>query len=192
MIQDLLDYVWVSDVGDDTHSSTTQRAQAIRVKLNTVAGNIVDFTVADRDIVGCHLDPVATLPLAVDKVVFVEAGFCDKQSFDASWISSAADLSLHPNRFFGFPFLCRRLSKDVLSSCQDQQHKDQVVPASRNVSSDVNYDPDHAQTPQEMIRRDKETCVSGVLLDRLQGPARDVGSNSIFADYHAITAGFLD
>ena len=27
MIQDLLDYVWVSDVGDDTHSSTTQRAQ---------------------------------------------------------------------------------------------------------------------------------------------------------------------
>ena len=27
MIQDLLDYVWVSDVGDDTHSSTTLEAQ---------------------------------------------------------------------------------------------------------------------------------------------------------------------
>jgi hypothetical protein len=26
MIQDLLDYVWVSDVGDDTHSSATRGA----------------------------------------------------------------------------------------------------------------------------------------------------------------------
>ena len=28
MIQDLLDYVWVSDVGDDAHGATTQWAQA--------------------------------------------------------------------------------------------------------------------------------------------------------------------
>ena len=28
VIQDLLDYVWVSDVGDDAHGATTQWAQA--------------------------------------------------------------------------------------------------------------------------------------------------------------------
>jgi hypothetical protein len=28
VIEDLLDYVWVSDVGDDAHGATTQWAQA--------------------------------------------------------------------------------------------------------------------------------------------------------------------
>ena len=44
---------------------------------DAVARGVANFAVAERDVVSRDLDAVAASPLAVDQIVFVNAGFGD-------------------------------------------------------------------------------------------------------------------
>ena len=67
---------------------------------DAIAGCVADFAVAQRHVVGTDLDTVSTSPVAVDKIVFVDAWLGDFQSLDALRIPAASDLAASADRIF--------------------------------------------------------------------------------------------
>ena len=63
-----------------------------------VSCGIADFTVSYGYIVGGNLNPVATLPFAVDEVVLVDARLADDQPVHAFRVRIGPDMSLGPDR----------------------------------------------------------------------------------------------